>query len=92
MTKKDIVNAVAERAGITKKSAKEIIDTACDVIVENVAAGDKVAITGFGSFDSTVRAEREGHNPQTGERIVIPETKSVKFKAGSAFKAAVKGE
>lgn len=92
MKKNDIVSEVAARVDMTKKDTKEVVDAILDVIVSHVAAGEKVAISGFGAFDVTVRAARMGHNPQTGEPMELPESKCVKFKAGTTFKNAVKGE
>lgn len=60
------------------------------MIIEQVAAGDKISLVGFGTFESGTRAARQGRNPQTGEPMDIPETKVPKFKPGKAFKDAVK--
>lgn len=90
MSKRDFVKAVAENAGLTKKDADAAVKAVTQVIIEQVAAGDKISLVGFGTFESGTRAARQGRNPQTGEPMDIPETKVPKFKPGKAFKDAVK--
>lgn len=90
MSKRDFVEAVAENAGLTKKDADAAVKAVTQVIIEQVAAGDKISLVGFGTFESGTRAARQGRNPQTGEPMDIPETKVPKFKPGKAFKDAVK--
>lgn len=90
MSKREFVEAVAENAGLTKKDADAAVKAVTQVIIEQVAAGDKISLVGFGTFESGTRAARQGRNPQTGEPIDIPETKVPKFKPGKAFKDAVK--
>lgn len=91
MVKKDFVKAIAGKIeGATQKDIAVIVDTALEVIVDTVAAGEKVALTGFGTFETVERAEREGRNPKTSEKIIIPACKSPKFKAGKNFKDSVK--
>ena len=92
MTKAELIKVVAEKVEMTQKTTKEVVDAVFDTIVDTVASGDKLAITGFGSFEPVERAARTGRNPQTGEEIDIPASVSPKFKAGKAFKDAVKGE
>jgi len=89
MTKNDFVNAVKEKADITKQSAEDISKAVFDVISESVANGEKVAIPGFGTFEVVERAARKGRNPKTGEEIDIPASKAVKFKVAKAFKETV---
>ena len=89
MNKVELVAKVAENLGLTKKEVTSIVDALVETVVETVAAGEDVRISGFGAFSVTERAEREGRNPQTGETIQIPASKSPKFKAASAFKNAV---
>ena len=90
MSKREFVEAVAENAGLTKKDADAAVKAVTQVIIEQVAAGDKISLVGFGTFESGTRAAIQGRNPQTGEPIDIPETKVPKFKPGKAFKDAVK--
>merc|ERR1712060_915921 len=67
VSKGELVDAIAERAGVSKKMAGTVLTAALDVIVESVANGDKVSLVGFGTFDSKERAARDGRNPKTGE-------------------------
>lgn len=90
MTRKELIDEVVNVTGETKVKTKAVIDATLDAIVNAIINGDKVALVGFGTFDITERAEREGRNPQTGESITIPATKSPKFKAAKAFKDAIK--
>lgn len=89
MNKADLVAIVAEKADLTKKEAAAAVDAVMTSIIEDVAAGNKVQLIGFGTFETSTRAEREGRNPQTGEAMTIPATVVPKFKAGKAFKDAV---
>lgn len=91
MTKKDFIKVIAGKIeGATQKDIAVIVDTALEVIVDTVAAGEKVSFVGFGTFETVERSEREGRNPQTSEKIIIPAYKAPKFKASSVFKNAVK--
>lgn len=89
MTKSNLINAVAQSAGITKKDCDKIVTSLIDTIVEALAKGDKVQIVGFGTFEIRVRKSRQGRNPSNGEPITIPESKVPTFKAGKAFKDAI---
>lgn len=91
MQKTDFIKAVAERAKVSQKETKQIIDAALDVITEALARGEKVTLTGFGTFEVRTRQERDGVNPQNGEKIRIPATKTPGFSASSTLKEAVKG-
>ncbi len=91
MQKTDFIKAVAERAKVSQKETKQIIDAALDVITEALARGEKVTLTGFGTFEVRSRQAREGVNPQTREKIQIPATKTPGFSASSTLKEAVKG-
>ena len=82
MNKADLVAIVAEKADLTKKEAVAAVDAVMTSIIEDVAAGNKVQLIGFGTFETSTRAEREGRNPQTGETMTIPATVVPKFKAG----------
>ena len=89
MTKADMINAMAEKAGLSKADAEKALKGFTDVVTEALKAGDKVSLVGFGTFSVGDRAARIGQNPQTGEKINIPAAKSPKFKAGKALKDAV---
>lgn len=89
MTKADMINAMAEKAGLSKADAEKALKGFTDVVTEALKAGDKVSLVGFGTFSVGDRAARTGQNPQTGEKINIPAAKSPKFKAGKALKDAV---
>lgn len=90
MTKADLIFAVAKKAGVTKKDASACVDAMLDEIMDAVKRGDKVQIVGFGTFELRERAARTGLNPQTKERIEIPASSAPAFKAGKAFKDAIK--
>ena len=89
MTKADLVNAMAEKAGLSKSDAEKALKAFTDVVTDALKAGEKVALVGFGTFQVGERAARTGKNPQTGAQIKIPAAKSPKFKAGKALKDAV---
>ena len=90
MTKQDFVDAVADRAGISKRDAADAVDAVLDTITDTLKGGDSVTFTGFGKFSTSHRAARMGVNPRTGERVQIGATTVPKFSAGSALKTAVK--
>jgi DNA-binding protein HU-beta len=89
VTKADLVNAMAEKAGMSKADTEKAIKAFTDVITEALKAGDKVALVGFGTFSVGERAARVGQNPQTGEKMDIPAAKVPKFKPGKALKDSV---
>ena len=89
MTKADLINNVADKANLTKKDADMVVNAVIASITESLANGEKVAITGFGTFEVKERAERMGHNPRNGEAMKIPASKAPVFKAGKALKEAV---
>ena len=89
MKKVELVEAVAEKAGLTKTDATKAIDATFAAITSALKKGDKVPLVGFGTFAVTKRAARDGRNPRTGEVVKIPARKAVTFKAGSALKDAV---
>jgi DNA-binding protein HU-beta len=91
MQKTDFIKAVAEKTGVSQKETKTVIDAALEVIAETLAAGEKVTLTGFGTFEVRSRQAREGVNPQTRAKINIPATKTPGFSASSTLKEAVKG-
>jgi DNA-binding protein HU-beta len=89
VTKADLVNVMAEKAGLSKTDAEKALKAFTDAVTEALKAGDKVALVGFGTFSVGERAARTGQNPQTGAKIEIPAAKSPKFKAGKALKDSV---
>ena len=91
MQKTDVVKSVADRANVSQKEAKQVIDAALDIITESLKGGEKVTLTGFGTFEVRQRQEREGVNPQTRQKIKIAATKTPGFSASSTLKEAVKG-
>lgn len=91
MTKQDFVDAVADRAGMSKRDAGAAVDAVLDTITETLRRGDSVTFTGFGKFSTSARAARMGVNPRTGEKVPIAATTVPKFSAGSSLKSAVKG-
>jgi DNA-binding protein HU-beta len=88
MNKRDLIDAISGRMG-DKKTATEAVNAILDTIQKTVAKGDKVAITGFGVFEKTVRPARTARNPATGAAIKVPKTSVPKFRAGADFKAMV---
>jgi DNA-binding protein HU-beta len=91
VTKQDFVDAVADRAGMSKRDAATAVDAVLDTITAALKDGDSVTFTGFGKFSTSDRAARMGVNPRTGQRVQIAATTVPKFSAGSALKSAVKG-
>jgi DNA-binding protein HU-beta len=91
VTKQDFVDAVADRAGMSKRDAAVAVDAVLDTITDTLKKGDAVTFTGFGKFSTSARAARMGVNPRTGEKVQIQATTVPKFSAGSALKSAVKG-
>lgn len=91
MKKLQLIDAVAEKAQLTKKDAAAAVDAVLDVIADALASGDDVKVTGFGGFEVKERAAREGRNPKTGEKVAIPASKYVSFSAGSTLKDKVNG-
>ena len=89
MNKAELVAAMAEQAGLSKKDAEAALKAFTDVVSDELKNGGKVQLVGFGTFEVAERAERQGRNPKTGEAITIPASKSPKFKAGKALKDIV---
>ena len=86
MNKTELVAAMAEKAGLSKKDAEKALNAFIESVEESVKAGDKVSLIGFGTFETRERAARDGKNPRTGEVIKIAASKAPAFKAGKAFK------
>ncbi|MGM0507984.1 MAG: HU family DNA-binding protein [Fusobacteriota bacterium] len=89
MTKKDFVAKIAEKKGLKKTEAKDLVETFLDTIEETLVAGEDIQFIGWGSFKVKTRKARKGRNPQTGESIEIPAKKVVKFKPGKTLKENV---
>ena len=90
MTKTELVGKISSEGGITKSQAEKAVDGFVSAAADALAAGDKITLVGFGTFSVGERAQREGRNPRTGEKIKIPASKGVKFKAGKALSEKVK--
>ena len=86
MNRMELVAAIAEKAGLSKKDAEGAVKAFTDTVAEQLKAGEKIQLVGFGTFEVAERAARTGKNPQTGEAIKIPASKAPKFKAGKALK------
>ena len=90
MNKAELIQEVATKAGIKVKEAEAMLDAMVAATEDTLAKGDKVAITGFGTFAVSERKARMGRNPQTGKEIKIPASKNPRFTAGKALKDALK--
>lgn len=86
MNKTELVSAIAEKTGLSKKEAEASVNALTEVVGEAVAKGDSVQLVGFGTFSLKERAARKGRNPQTGAEIDIPASRSVGFKVGKKLK------
>lgn len=86
MNKTELIAAIAEKSELTKKDAEKALKAFTDVVTEELKKGEKVQLVGFGTFEVSERAAREGRNPQTGTAMQIKASKSPKFKAGKALK------
>jgi len=89
MNKTELIAAVAEKAGLSKKDAEKALNATIDTIADALAAGDKVQLVGFGGFETKKREARMGRNPRTKETIQIPASCVPVFKAGKALKDKV---
>jgi len=90
MNKGELVEKVAKNCGLSKASADDAVNTIMGAIADALTKGDKVTLVGFGTFAVADRAAREGRNPKTGEKMNIPASKRVKFKAGSKLTEGLK--
>ncbi len=89
MTKVDLVNSVAAKSGLSKKDSEKAVSAVFESITDSLKSGEKVALVGFGTFEVKERAQREGINPRTKEKITIAASKLPSFKAGRGLKDAV---
>lgn len=90
MTKADLVEKMAKDNGLTKAQADKAIDSFVSTVSAALTEGDKITLVGFGTFSVGTRAAREGRNPRTGEKLSIPSSKVVKFKAGKTLSDKIK--
>lgn len=89
MNKAELIETMAAKSGLTKKNAEAALNAFVETVGEQLVKGDKVSLVGFGTFEVSERAAREGRNPQTGETMQIAAAKAPKFKAGKALKDQV---
>ena len=89
MNKTELIAAVAEKTGLTKKDAERVVNATFETVTAALAKGDKVAVAGFGNFEVKAREARVGRNPRTKETIQIPATRLPAFKASKALKDSV---
>jgi DNA-binding protein HU-beta len=89
MNKTELISAISEKSGLSKKDSEKALSATIDSITEALVAGNKVQLVGFGVFEVKSRAARMGRNPKTKEAIKIPASKTPVFKAGKSFKDAV---
>ena len=89
MNKTELIAAVAEKAEISKKDSEKALKAFIDVVTDELNNGEKIQLVGFGTFEVSERAAREGRNPQTGKTMKIEACKAPKFKAGKALKDAI---
>jgi DNA-binding protein HU-beta len=92
MQKTDFIRAVAEQSGVSQKDATQIVNAMFDVVADALKRGEKVTLTGFGTFEVRERQAREGVNPQTRAKIQIAATKTPGFSASSTLKDSVRGD
>lgn len=90
MKKSDLIAKIADKSGLTKKDAEKALNAFIDTVTDALVADDKIALVGFGTFETKKRAARKGKNPRTGEIIDIPAAKVPAFKAGQGLKNAIK--
>ena len=89
MTKNELIAVTAEKAGMTKKDAERLLNAAIDAITASLSKGEKVALSGFGTFEIRERAERKGRNPKTGEVVTVPACKYLAFASAKAVKESL---
>lgn len=92
MNKSEIISKIAEKSKLSKKVAEACLDAFVETMQEGLAAGEKIQLVGFGTFETRQRDARKGRNPQTNAEIVIPASKSPAFKAGKVLKNIVNGK
>lgn len=92
ITKKELVNRIADQAGVTKVVAKEVIQAFLDAIIDELAVGNRLEFREFGVFESKERAARRAQNPRTLEKVQVPAKRIVKFKVGRMMRKKVSGD
>lgn len=92
VTKKELVNRIAEKSGVTKVVAKEIIQQFLDAIIDELSEGNRLEFREFGVFESRARAARRAQNPRTLEKVEVPAKRIVKFKVGRMMRKKVSGD
>jgi DNA-binding protein HU-beta len=92
MNKSELINTMSQKAELSKKDTEKALAAFTETVTEELIAGHKVQLVGFGTFEVTERAAREGRNPQTNEAMYIEASVAPKFKAGKSLKDAVKGK
>ena len=92
VTKKELVNRIAEKTGVTKVVAKDIIQSFLDSIISELSAGNRLEFREFGVFETKSRAARRAQNPRTLEKVDVPSKRIVKFKVGRLMRKMVSGE
>lgn len=90
MTKKDLIEIVAKKANLTNKAARDAVQTSFNTIRDSLKRGEKVVITGFGTFSIRSRQQRVGRNPKTGDKLTLAARKAPGFTAGKTLKKAVR--
>ena len=90
MTKKDLIDVVSKKANLTSKAARDAVQSTLNAIRDSLKRGEKVVITGFGTFSVRARAQRPGRNPKTGEKITIAARKAPGFTPGKTLKKVVR--
>ncbi|MBQ4293733.1 MAG: HU family DNA-binding protein [Lachnospiraceae bacterium] len=89
MNKAELVSAIADKTGLSKKDAESAVKAFTDVVAEELKKDQKIQLVGFGTFEVSKRAARTGRNPQTGKEMKIPASSTPRFKAGKALKDAI---
>ena len=89
MNKTQLIDEIVSKTGLKKKDTEAVIAAFVDVVAETLAKGEKVQVSGLGSFEVKTKAERPGRNPKTQEPIIIPESKAVAFSASKTLKDSI---
>ena len=92
MTKKEFIEEIATRSGLTERDAEKAYRAFTEIVIETLGKGGKIQLPGFGTFETFERTAREGRSPRTGEAISIPAARLPRFRAGKGFKGIVKAE
>ncbi len=90
MNKTEIIDVIAKRTNLPRTEVEEVLGTFIDTTKQTLKRGEEVRLSGFGTFNATIRREHEGRNPVTGETVLVPSTLIVKFRVGKLFRAFLK--